>query len=139
VVSVNEYAGRRRVAQDEGEFPPTASSQVVVPSAKISAPGKAVAAPYTYTFSRCAWSSVGIVSRAELKSFFVSLSLTLSLTLSSIFEKDTKQPVFFARTALPMVQELLDGYNSLLFTYGVTNSGKTFTVLVRPRHMLSFT
>ena len=29
-----------------------------------------------------------------------------------------------------MVQDLLDGYNSLLFTYGVTNSGKTYTVLV---------
>eukprot|EP00048_Salpingoeca_helianthica_P021540 m.12920 g.12920 ORF g.12920 m.12920 type:complete len:1076 (-) comp6094_c0_seq1:240-3467(-) len=55
-------------------------------------------------------------------------------TFSRIFEKETKQPAFFAKTALPMVQELLDGYNSLLFTYGVTNSGKTFTVLGAPEN-----
>jgi hypothetical protein len=55
-----------------------------------------------------------------------------------IFEKETRQQVFFEKTALPMVQELLDGYNSLLFTYGVTNSGKTYTILVKIKLVISY-
>ena len=35
---------------------------------------------------------------------------------------------FFQKTTLPVVKDLLQGQNGLLFTYGVTNSGKTYTV-----------
>lgn len=38
------------------------------------------------------------------------------------------QSEFFETTTLPLVQELLHGKSSLLFAYGVTNSGKTYTV-----------
>lgn len=40
----------------------------------------------------------------------------------------TAQSEFFRETTLPLVKDLLDGKNSLVFTYGVTNSGKTYTV-----------
>lgn len=35
---------------------------------------------------------------------------------------------FFTATTLPLVEDVLAGKNSLVFTYGVTNSGKTYTV-----------
>ncbi|KAG9314627.1 hypothetical protein JVU11DRAFT_5432 [Chiua virens] len=47
---------------------------------------------------------------------------------SHVFLPLTQQADFFAKTTLPLVQDLLDGQNSLLFAYGVTNSGKTYTI-----------
>lgn len=38
------------------------------------------------------------------------------------------QTSFFRQTTLPMVAELLNGESGLIFTYGVTNSGKSYTV-----------
>ncbi|KAF8807283.1 kinesin-domain-containing protein [Phlegmacium glaucopus] len=49
-------------------------------------------------------------------------------TFSHIFPHDTKQSEFFTKTTLPLVRDVLTGQNALLFTYGVTNSGKTYTV-----------
>ncbi|KAJ1739596.1 hypothetical protein LPJ78_003231 [Coemansia sp. RSA 989] len=39
-----------------------------------------------------------------------------------------KQPRVFEVCAMPVVKDLFMGFNTLLFTYGITNSGKTFTV-----------
>ncbi|KAJ1718738.1 hypothetical protein LPJ61_006493, partial [Coemansia biformis] len=39
-----------------------------------------------------------------------------------------KQPRMFEVCGLPVVSDLFAGYNTLLFTYGITNSGKTYTV-----------
>ncbi|KZT23854.1 kinesin-domain-containing protein [Neolentinus lepideus HHB14362 ss-1] len=49
-------------------------------------------------------------------------------TFSHVFPTSTPQSEFFTQTTLPLVQDLLDGQNGLLFAYGVTNSGKTYTV-----------
>ncbi|KAI8995443.1 P-loop containing nucleoside triphosphate hydrolase protein [Trametes punicea] len=49
-------------------------------------------------------------------------------TFSHVFPPDTKQQEFFSRTTLPLVRDVLEGRNGLLFAYGVTNSGKTFTI-----------
>lgn len=57
-------------------------------------------------------------------------------TFSKVFsrpEADAPTPAamqsqFFQETTLPLVRDLLEGRNSLVFTYGVTNSGKTYTV-----------
>lgn len=38
------------------------------------------------------------------------------------------QHTFFKETTLPLVQDFLSGQNCLLFAYGSTGSGKTFTV-----------
>jgi hypothetical protein len=49
-------------------------------------------------------------------------------TFSHVFLPSTTQYDFFTKTTLPLVQDVLTGQNGLLFTYGVTNSGKTYTV-----------
>ncbi|KAL6299650.1 P-loop containing nucleoside triphosphate hydrolase protein [Sparassis latifolia] len=49
-------------------------------------------------------------------------------TFSHIFPPDTTQSDFFNNTTLPLVRDVLEGQNGLLFTYGVTNSGKTYTI-----------
>lgn len=38
------------------------------------------------------------------------------------------QAAFYKSTALPLVEELMQGQSGLIFTYGVTNSGKSYTV-----------
>ena len=50
---------------------------------------------------------------------------------SHIFREDTTQAQLFKATTFPVVKEFVEGHNCLVFTYGVTNSGKTFTVLGR--------
>ncbi|KAK7064608.1 kinesin-like protein [Favolaschia claudopus] len=47
---------------------------------------------------------------------------------SHIFPDQTSQSDFFTKTTLPLVRDVLQGQNGLLFAYGVTNSGKTYTV-----------
>jgi kinesin family protein 20 len=49
-------------------------------------------------------------------------------TFSHIFDDKTSQKEFFDETVLSTVKEFIDGQNCLVFTYGVTNSGKTYTV-----------
>jgi hypothetical protein len=49
-------------------------------------------------------------------------------SFSGLFREDTSQEQVFCTATLPMVEQVLAGKNALLFTYGVTNSGKTFTV-----------
>ena len=49
-------------------------------------------------------------------------------TFSHVFPPDTTQSDFFSKTTLPLVRDVLEGQNGLLFTYGVTNSGKTYTI-----------
>ncbi|KIO27848.1 hypothetical protein M407DRAFT_22898 [Tulasnella calospora MUT 4182] len=49
-------------------------------------------------------------------------------SFTHIFPPETSQSNFFKEAALPLVQDLLSGENGLIFAYGVTNSGKTYTV-----------
>lgn len=49
-------------------------------------------------------------------------------TFSHIFPPETQQVEFFNKTTLPLVRDLLEGRSGLIFTYGVTNSGKTYTI-----------
>lgn len=43
-------------------------------------------------------------------------------------DSDKSQSSFYKETALPLVDELMQGQSGLVFTYGVTNSGKSYTV-----------
>lgn len=45
-----------------------------------------------------------------------------------IFTSYSKQKEVFDHLAYPLLEDLLKGKNSLLFTYGVTGSGKTYTL-----------
>jgi kinesin family member 20 len=49
-------------------------------------------------------------------------------TFSHVFPPGSTQSEFFKKTTLPLVSDVLQGQNGLLFTYGVTNSGKTYTI-----------
>jgi hypothetical protein len=45
-----------------------------------------------------------------------------------VFDGDTTQAQVFQTTSFDLVRDLIAGKNALLFTYGITNSGKTFTM-----------
>lgn len=49
-------------------------------------------------------------------------------TFSRIFGPDTSQQDFFRQTTLPLIADVLNGRNALLFAYGVSNSGKTYSI-----------
>ena len=51
-----------------------------------------------------------------------------TFSFTKIFPPDTVQSDFFTNTTLPLVKDLLNGENGLIFAYGVTNSGKTYTI-----------
>ncbi|TKS83984.1 Kinesin-like protein KIF20A [Collichthys lucidus] len=49
-------------------------------------------------------------------------------SFSKIFGPETTQQQFYENTMKKMVSDVLQGENRLIYTYGVTNSGKTYTV-----------
>ncbi|XP_030380166.1 kinesin-like protein KIF23 [Scaptodrosophila lebanonensis] len=51
-----------------------------------------------------------------------------------VFQSDSTQQDVFTAVAQPLVENLVRGRNSLLFTYGVTGSGKTYTMTGNLRH-----
>ncbi|XP_013200632.1 kinesin-like protein KIF23 [Amyelois transitella] len=59
---------------------------------------------------------------------------TMKYTFKEIFPPETSQQDVFDKVALPLVKGLITGKNGLLFTYGVTGSGKTFTMTGEPNN-----
>ena len=59
-------------------------------------------------------------------------NMTHKFTFSRIFGEDTSQKDFFDDTMLSTVKDFIDGQNCLVFTYGVTNAGKTYTIQGMP-------
>lgn len=55
-----------------------------------------------------------------------------SYSFTEICREKASQEQVFQKTTLPMVGNVIEGKNALLFTYGVTNSGKTYTVQGTP-------
>lgn len=51
-----------------------------------------------------------------------------------IFEENVGQEQVFSSVCLPLVKDLLDAKNGLLFTYGITSSGKTHTITGSPQN-----
>ncbi|XP_058803765.1 kinesin-like protein KIF23 [Phymastichus coffea] len=56
----------------------------------------------------------------------------IQTTFSRVFIQNISQQEVFAIVALPLVENLIHGQNGLLFTYGVTGSGKTYTMTGEP-------
>uniref|UniRef100_A0A8C2U642 Kinesin motor domain-containing protein n=1 Tax=Coturnix japonica TaxID=93934 RepID=A0A8C2U642_COTJA len=52
---------------------------------------------------------------------------TQKFTFSRVFGPEATQEEFFEGTVKQPVKEFLEGCNCLVFTYGVTNAGKTYT------------
>ena len=53
---------------------------------------------------------------------------TNKFTFSRIFQEEVSQKELFNEAMLSLVKDFIDGQNCLVFTYGVTSSGKTYTV-----------
>jgi len=54
--------------------------------------------------------------------------MTHNFTFTHVFKPDTDQGQIFSAIVCPKVKDFLEGQNQLLFTYGATSSGKTFTL-----------
>ncbi|PFH50763.1 hypothetical protein AMATHDRAFT_47579 [Amanita thiersii Skay4041] len=68
-------------------------------------------------------------SQANLSRYRASTVSPSSIyTFSHVFPPQATQSDFFTKTTLPLVHDVLMGQSGLLFTYGVTNSGKTYTI-----------
>ena len=56
--------------------------------------------------------------------------LTHRYSFTQIFAPQTDQSGLFQEMVLPRVKDFLEGRNQLMFTYGATSSGKTYTIQV---------
>jgi len=54
-------------------------------------------------------------------------------TFTKVFDQGSSQNVVFDEICRPMVSRLLEGRSGLLFNYGVTCSGKTYTMTGSPQ------
>lgn len=77
---------------------------------------------------KIASSSSIIITPPETAINFRNVSKVIQTSFSQVFGDDTTQKEIFHVVALPLVINLINGENSLLFTYGVTGSGKTYTM-----------
>ncbi|XP_066475817.1 kinesin-like protein KIF20B [Tiliqua scincoides] len=77
--------------------------------------------------------STSIVLKAPKSSMVFRLSeknlgqVVQKFTFSQVFGPETTQEEFFEGTVKQPVQDFLKGHSRLVFTYGVTNAGKTYT------------
>ncbi|XP_027194698.2 LOW QUALITY PROTEIN: kinesin-like protein KIF23 [Dermatophagoides pteronyssinus] len=53
---------------------------------------------------------------------------------TKVFDTKYDQHSVFKQTAFSLVKDLIDGQNGLLFSYGVTSSGKTYTITGSPQN-----
>jgi kinesin family protein 23 len=54
-------------------------------------------------------------------------------SFSYVFDDKSTQKEIFDRVALPLVEKFIHGKNGLIFAYGVTGSGKTYTMTGKPQ------
>ena len=52
----------------------------------------------------------------------------LNCKFTQVYSEVINQKILFDNVVNPMIEDLLAGKNGLLFTYGVTSSGKTYTM-----------
>ncbi|XP_029004414.1 kinesin-like protein KIF20A [Betta splendens] len=71
---------------------------------------------------------------ATLKSSEKGIGMSLhKFTFTQIFGPEANQAELFESTVKSQMSDFLDGRNSLIFSYGVTNAGKTFTIQGSPK------
>ncbi|XP_067136439.1 kinesin-like protein KIF23 [Centruroides vittatus] len=61
------------------------------------------------------------------------LTKEIHYTFKYVFDENVSQKTLFDNIALPLVEDLIHGKNGLLFTYGITSSGKTYTMTGTPQ------
>ena len=74
---------------------------------------------------------VALIAPKESQTYKNSINgagkLTHRYTFTKIFQPNTEQSVIFSVMVKPRVKDFLEGRNQLIFTYGATSSGKTYT------------
>lgn len=63
------------------------------------------------------------------RSFFVLLVQAKDFGFTRVFSSKAGQPETYESTMRPLVDDVFASKNALLFAYGMTNAGKTYTVL----------
>ena len=77
--------------------------------------------------------TVAITPPESAINFRNSSNKEIQTTFSRVFTPNATQKEIFKVVALPLVENVIRGRNSLLFTYGVTGSGKTYTMTGEPQ------
>ncbi|KAA1119213.1 hypothetical protein PGT21_018125 [Puccinia graminis f. sp. tritici] len=67
-------------------------------------------------------------TQSSATGFAAQESVNAKYKFTRVYGPEATQQEFFQGTGLPLVADLLDGKSSLCFAYGVTASGKTYTV-----------
>ncbi|XP_059183454.1 kinesin-like protein KIF20A [Centropristis striata] len=71
---------------------------------------------------------------ATMKSSEKGIGMSLhKFSFSQIFGPETTQSELFEDTVKSQTSDFLDGNNALIFSYGVTNAGKTYTIQGTPK------
>ena len=76
-----------------------------------------------------------IINKENLQKLKINSNLKLinSYTFTDIFDENSTQEQIFTSTCEPLIKNLLENNQSgLIFTYGMTNAGKTFTIIGTP-------
>ncbi|XP_023341937.1 kinesin-like protein KIF20A [Eurytemora carolleeae] len=77
---------------------------------------------------------IALTAPKESKAYKNSINgvgkMTHRYTFTQIFDSTIRQKEIFSLVVLPRLQDCLEGQNQLLFTYGATSSGKTYTIQV---------
>ena len=69
-----------------------------------------------------------IITQPESVTNIRTANRAIQTSFSHVFEPNASQKEVFNLVALPLIENLINGKNSLFFTYGVSGSGKTYTM-----------
>nr|CCA19026.1 kinesinlike protein putative [Albugo laibachii Nc14] len=75
-----------------------------------------------------------IVQPPKTSQAYRSTGTASAFEFTRIFSPSTAQPELFEETAKPILKLAFRGQNGLIFAYGVTNSGKTYTITGTDEH-----
>ena len=87
----------------------------------------------TFSVERDAFSGKATTARA-MPPLTASHSQTINrdtqdYSFSEVFDRDAAQAYVYSRTTQPLVDDLMQGRSALLFAYGLTNGGKTYSTI----------
>ncbi|CAD6578960.1 MAG: hypothetical protein CYPHOPRED_000760 [Cyphobasidiales sp. Tagirdzhanova-0007] len=114
------------------------SASAPTPNVEILNSQDAVMSSSGDSFNMPRLSSIPSLSLASAASTGIRPNPPTSYSFTEIFDDATDQTIVFQKTTLPLVENLLGAndtcqmYNSLVFAYGVSGGGKTYTVQGSP-------